>query len=67
MNTLRGLIKRVTRREGRVGRVWLMNNEHARWVNRLSSSITSKIPHPAGTVCGLRLQEHGIDGNCAQF
>ena len=42
MNTLRGIIKRVLRREGRVGRTWLLNSETARSVNRLSSCTTTR-------------------------
>ncbi|MBK5282045.1 MAG: hypothetical protein JJE16_08165 [Nitrospiraceae bacterium] len=42
MNTLRGIIKRVLRREGRVGRTWLLNSETARSVNRLSSRTPSR-------------------------
>ena len=37
MTTLRGIIKRVIRREGRVGRIGLMIRENVRSVNRLSS------------------------------
>lgn len=36
MNTLRGIIKRVLRRKGRVGRTWSMKSDVARSVNRLS-------------------------------
>ncbi|TKS63918.1 MAG: hypothetical protein EWM73_00988 [Nitrospira sp.] len=42
MNTLRGIIKRVLRRKGRVGRTWSMKSDVARSVNRLSSCTTTR-------------------------
>ncbi len=54
MNTLRGIIKRVIRRKGRVGRTWSMKSDRVRSVNRLSSrTITRRVTlhrrmrHPA--------------------
>jgi len=42
MNTLRGIIKRVIRRAGRVGRIWSVKSENARSFNRQSSRTTTR-------------------------
>jgi hypothetical protein len=62
MNTLRGIIKRVLRRKGRVVRTWSMKNDVARSVNRCR-----RAPLPDASPCSngwdIPLHERGIDVN----
>lgn len=64
MNTLRGIIKRVIRREGRVGRIWLMSNENPRLVNRWSSRILSARLNLQQRYASAGYTSHGGDVKC---